>query len=122
NCRQHTIKILGYRLFPGIAFIARVLLDPGVFVLEFLVRPPWLASLVFDDGFGKQQITVLFQRIDIDAACRHRPEPAAAGLVAQVNIIVRGADEHTLPWLDDFGPAKEWAIAFSRTADETLEL
>ena len=34
----------------------------------------------------------------------HRPEPAAAGFVAQISILVSGADENALPRLDHFQP------------------
>ena len=58
---------------------------------------------------------------EVDVAGLDRPEPAAAGFVAQIGALVGGADEAALPRLDHFMAAVGRPIAFGLPGDESLE-
>ena len=84
------------QFFPRVTFIAGGLLGNGVLSLELAIRPPWDALLVKRDRLGKELIAILRQRLDVDAGCLYRPEPPAAGFIAQVGVAIRGADENNI--------------------------
>ena len=72
--------------------------------LEGAVRPPRHASPVEIDRLGEELVAVLAQAVDVDLAALHRPEPAAAGFVAQIAGPIGRADEQALPRLVHFVP------------------
>ena len=67
---------------------------------RMLVGPPLAALPVKLHRFGKQLIAVLRERIGVDDGDLHGPEPSSAGFVAQINCLVRRADEDALTRLD----------------------
>src|SRR5262249_31535802 len=92
-------KIGSNLVLPNIKFEPGLLLGRDVFQLKVAIGPPRHASAVERDGFGEQLIAVVFEGFEIDLARFDRPEPAVAGLIAQVDLLVGGAEEHALPWL-----------------------
>jgi hypothetical protein len=59
----------------------------------------------------EQLIAITLQSIDIDCPDLDGPEPPTARLIAQVNVLVRGANENALPWLVLIEPAIGGAIS-----------
>jgi hypothetical protein len=86
-----------------------------------LVRPPLFAVVARLHGFRKELIAVARERLDIDNSRLDRPEAPSSGLIAQIGIPVRGADENALPRLDDFLAAVTRPVSFSRAGDEGFE-
>ena len=80
-------------LFPGVGFVASVLLGLDVLCLERLVGPPLCALSVEMDGFGEELVTVADEGLDVDLPCVDGPEPAPAGFVAEVDGLVCCSDK-----------------------------
>ena len=87
--------------------------------LEPRVRPPLLA------GPGRRarprrELVAVALRASRCRSCADldRPEAAAAGLVAQVGVLVGGADEDALARLDHLEPAVARPVALDRAGDE----
>ena len=97
----YTDQILGDWFFPCVTLVSLILFGLGMLALEVPVRPPPHPTAVAFDGFGKQLIAVVDQPLNVNRADLHWPEAAATGLVAQVVVLVGGADEDTLARLDD---------------------
>src|SRR6516165_5059781 len=70
---------------------------------------------------GRTADAILFERLQIDLAAFDRPEAAAAGLIAQVSVLIGGADEDALARLDDFAPAIARTVALSGPRNERLK-
>jgi hypothetical protein len=92
----HCLEIGSNRLFPDVGFVSLRLLWNDVHSLEILIRPPRLAGAISNDCFGKHLIAIASEFVRGDNPSSDRPEPAAAGLVAQIPVAIGGANEDTL--------------------------
>ena len=100
---RESIEIGPDRLFPRIGLIPRLLLRHDALALEILVRPPRNAVPIQLDGTSEQLIAITTRNASIlMTLLTIGQKPAPAGLVAQIGILVGGANEDALPWLYDF--------------------
>src|SRR5262245_53381871 len=89
--------------------------------LELPVRPPPLLMPIAFDGLGEELVAVVRERRNIDVSGLERPISAAAGLVAQIVVLVCGANEDALARLDHLLTAVARPVALGLTRDEALE-
>jgi hypothetical protein len=101
-----TFQERGNQFFPRIVFVTCVLFWLDKLALEFLVGPPLHPGAIAIDRFGKKLIAISNQPFNIDGADLDRPEPACAGFVAQVAILIRGASKNALTRFNDLGCAR----------------
>jgi len=116
-----TFQERGNELLPRIAFVTGVLFRLNKCAFEFLVGPPLYPGAITVDRFGKKLIAIYNQLLEVDRADLDRPESAPAGFVAQVRILVRGADKNTLTRFDDLFAAVTRSISFDRARDKTFQ-
>src|SRR5262249_12050712 len=91
-------------------------------LLEFGIGPPMHAAAIEVDGLGKYLIVILAQCVEVNIAALDRPKTPVAGFVLQIERLVRGADEHALPWLMHFFPSPWRAIALGIADKEFFEV
>ena len=84
------------------------------FALVLGGRPPALAAAKPNHRLGEQLLAHQGQAGDVDRRAFDRPEPAPAGLVLDIHVLIGGADEQALPLLGDIVPAERRPIVFLR--------
>src|SRR6266849_543959 len=92
-----TVHELCDSVVPWVFLVSRPLLVLCVRDEVRFVEPPLFAALESNGRFGPQPIAVTLQRLEVDRAHAHWPEPSATRLVLQVHVGVRGACEDALP-------------------------
>src|SRR3954449_2283819 len=107
--------------FPGVRLKPGFLLGLDVLSLERLVGPPLLTEAIEMHGLREQLVSVLVQPVDVDGADLDRPEPAAAGLVAEIACLVCSANEDALPWLNHLETPKARPIALDLARNKGLQ-
>ena len=90
--------------------------------LEVSIGPPLLAAVVEVHRFREELVAVRGQALDIDLADLHRPEASTASLVAQIGVLVGGADEDALARLCDLHAAIARPVPLDLSCDECLEM
>ncbi len=98
---RHTLQFRGEHLLPNVS-AHTALLGCGHDFQQVFWHMPCLPPLEAVDRFCPQHIAVPSDRVEINGASPHWPEPAVACLVPKVCVLVRGPDEHAAPIINCF--------------------
>jgi hypothetical protein len=116
-----TFKKYPDRLLPNIGLVAIGLLDTGVIDLELGIGPPVFARVIGHRRFRQQLVTIALEVLDQNLTAAHRPEPPAAGFIAQIHLLIGCADKHALPRFDHVHTPVRGPVAFDLPGHEHLQ-